>query len=219
MNDRKGGSMKRITGLILAKGHANNSEVYTEGKKMKRSLYLILLLLVPAFLSQCATMHRWPDYERTAEDRMTILKEKIGEGLKTGALTTEDAQIFLGRLEDIRRDYLALIDKRVYRNDWDELMGRIDVLEDEINKAMALPPRLEGSVIEDQLITLQRRIDDARMSGRLTGTEAEAFQDRLSFIRSDYLRMTQNGRFISHEEAAEISRRLDLLETDLDRYR
>jgi hypothetical protein len=38
-------------------------------------------------------------------------------------------------------------------------------------------------------------------------------------IRREYLRMTEGGKYSTHEERVDISRRLDLLERDLDRYR
>lgn len=185
---------------------------------MKRILFLSLVLMA-VILAQCATMQTWPTYERTADDRMTVIQQKIGEGLKTGALTSEDGQIYLARLEDIRKDYLTLVGKNVYRKDWESLLGRLDVLEDEVNKKLARPPRIEGTVIEDRLISLQRRIDDRRVAGRLTQTEAREFQARLDAIRSDYLRMTEGGRFVRYEDRSEIYHRIDLLETDLDRYR
>ncbi|KJS00947.1 MAG: hypothetical protein VR65_11185 [Desulfobulbaceae bacterium BRH_c16a] len=48
--------------------------------------------------------------------------------------------------------------------------------------------------------------------------EAE-YQSRLDYIRRDYLRMTDQGRYTEREERLDISHRLDLLEADLDRLR
>ncbi len=186
---------------------------------MRKTLFLVLILLVPVFLTQCASMQTWPTYERTAEDRMTVIQQSIGDGLKTGALNPEEAQVFLGRLEDIRGDYLALRDKRVYRNDWERLLSRIDVLEDEIDNAIGKAPRIERSAIEERLISVQRRIDDARINGQLSQTEAAEFQSRMDSIRSDYVRMTEGGRYVRYGDRAEISRRLDLLDADLSHYR
>jgi hypothetical protein len=45
------------------------------------------------------------------------------------------------------------------------------------------------------------------------------YQSRLDSIRRDYLRMTDGGRYATNEERTDISRRLDSLETDLNRYR
>ena len=186
---------------------------------MKKMLFISLLPLALAILAQCASVpQRWPTYERTAEDKMAVVQQKIGEGLKTAALTPDEAQIFLVKLEDIRKGYLMLRDKRVYRDEWESLLGRLDVLEREINNALTRPARIEGTTIEDRLIALQRRIDDRRITGRLTQTEGREFQARLDAIRSDYLRMTEGGRFIRDEDRVEISRRLDLLEIDLNRY-
>ena len=186
---------------------------------MKKILFASLVLVTVFILAQCASMQRWPTYERTAEDKMTVIQQKIGEGLKTGALTPEQAQIFLAKLEDIRRDYLLLREKNVYRDEWESLLGRLDVLDADVNRALARPPKVEIPPLEDRLIVLQRRIDDARTTGRVTLTEAREFQVRLDAIRSDYLRMTEGGRFVRYEDRAEIIRRLDLLEIDINRYR
>jgi hypothetical protein len=40
---------------------------------------------------------------------------------------------------------------------------------------------------------------------------------KMLFLR-EYLRMTEGGRSITYEERADISRRLDSLETELNRY-
>ena len=70
----------------------------------------------------------------------------------------------------------------------------------------------------DRIVTLQRIIDDGRSSGRLPLTEGREYQTRLDSIRRDYLRMTEGGRYTTNEERADISRRLDSLETDLNRF-
>ncbi len=186
---------------------------------MKKIFLVGLIPIGLLVLAQCASMQRWPTYERTAEDRMTLIQQKIGQGLKTGALTPEKGQYFLARLEDIRRDYVELKERYAYRDEWESLLGRLDVLEGEINSSLAYPETLERTAIGDRLIAVQRRIDDYRIMRRLSETEAREFQVRLDAIRSDYLRMTEAGRFMRHEDREEISRRLDLLETDLDRYR
>jgi hypothetical protein len=51
----------------------------------------------------------------SAEDTIVVIQEKIGDGLKTGALTPDQSQSFLTKLKVIRTDYEELRDKRVYR--------------------------------------------------------------------------------------------------------
>jgi len=187
---------------------------------MKKVVLLsVLVVFGLALFSGCASMQTWPDYERSAENKMVVIQEKIGDGLKTGALTPDQSQMFLATLKGIRTDYTELRDKRVYRDEWDRLLGRLDALGEEINRALARPARIEEPRNGDRIVSLQRRIDDGRISGRLPLTEGREFQSSLDSIRRDYLRMTEGGRYTTYEERTDISRRLDSLETDLNRFR
>ena len=179
-----------------------------------------LTVFVLALVSGCATMPQtWPDYERSAENKMVVIQEKIGDGLKTGALTPDQSQMFLTTLKGIRTDYTELREKRVYRDEWDKLNTRLDELGEEINRAYAQPAGVEKYRNGDRIIAFQKRIDDGRISGRLPSTEGREIQSLLDSIRRDYLRMTEGGRSTTNEERADISRRLDSLETDLNRLR
>jgi len=182
-------------------------------------LLTVLMVFVLAVFSGCATLQTWPDSERSAENKMVVIQEKIGDGLKTGALSPDQSQMFLTTLKGIQTDYAALRDKRVSRDEWDRINGRLDALGNEINRAYARPARIEQPLNGDRIVTLQRRIDDGRISGRLPQTEEREYQSRLDSIRREYLRMTDGGRYAANEERVDISRRLDLLETDLNRYR
>ena len=186
-------------------------------------LWTVLMAFGLALLSSCATMpQRWPDHERSAENKMVVIQEKIGDGLKTGALSPDQSQMYLTTLKGIRTDYTALRDKVVSRDEWDSLNARLDVLGEEINRALArtaVPQELKSQGMETGLSTLQKRIDDGKISERLSLADGRAYQDRLDSIRSDYLRMTEGGRYATYEERTNISRRLDSLETDLNRYR
>ncbi len=187
---------------------------------MKNSALLTgLVVLGLALFSGCATMQTWPDQERSAENKMVVIQEKIGDGLKTGSLSPDQSQMFLTTLKGIQTDYAALRDKKVSREEWDKLHGRLDALGGEINRAQTRPTRIEEPRNGDRIVALQRRIDEGRSSGRLPLTEGREFQVRLDSIRSDYLRMTEGGRSATYEEGADISRRLDSLETDQNRFR
>lgn len=184
---------------------------------MKKSIYLSMILVAGlAMLSGCATMQTWPDYERHAENKMVVIQEKIGDGLKTGVFSLDQSQMYLTTLKGIRTDYTALRDKGVYQSDWESLHNRLDVLDDEINRALARYPRIEEIRNGERIVVLQRRIDDGRALGRLLFTEGRDF--RLDAIRREYLRMTEEGRYSTLEERADISRRLDLLEMDINRF-
>ncbi len=185
---------------------------------MKKILFVTLMLVIVVILAQCATMpQRWPAYERRAEDKMMALQARIGDGLKTGDLTPNQAQIFLARLEEIRRDYNLLRERMTTREEWERLLTRLDTLENEVDRALTYPSKNDEARIEDRIISLQRRIDEGRVSGRLPRPEGRDFQVRLDAIRSDFLRMVAD-RVFTPRESEEISRRLDLLERDLNRF-
>jgi len=187
---------------------------------MKKSIFLTVLMIFGlALFSGCATMHTWPDQERSAENKMVTIEQKIGEGLKTGALSPDQAQMFLTSLKSIRIDFTALRNTIVYREQWDSLHHRLDVLGDEIDRSLVRTSRMDEPRGGDRIAALQRRIDDGRVSGRLSRSEEREFQVRLDSIRSEYLRMSDRGRHPRYEARTDISRRLDSLEMDLDRYR
>ncbi len=185
---------------------------------MKRYLLLGLILLMATILLQCVSApERWPSYERTAEDRMASLQKRIGNGLVSGELTPNEAQVFLARLDGIRGDYMALRDRATTREEWERLLRRLDMLEAELNKTVAHPTRLDEIRIEDRIISIQRRIDEGRITRRLNRIEWRESQARLDAIRSEYLQITK-ARVLTPEERAEISRRLDVLERDINKY-
>jgi len=188
---------------------------------MKNAILLTVLMVFGlALIAGCATMPRtWPDSQRSAENKMVVIQEKIGDGLKTGALSPDQSQMFLTTLKGIRTDYTPLRDKEVSRDEWDRIIGRLDALDGEINRAIARPAKTEEAKNADRIVTLQRRIDDGGSGGRLSRTEGRDFQSRLDSIRREYLRMTEEGRPTAYEDRADISRRLDTLETDLNRLR
>lgn len=187
---------------------------------MKNPILLpMLILLVSALSFGCATMKTWPDYETAANSKLIGIQEKIGGGLKTGALNPDQAQAFLTKLKFVRTDYEALRNKSVYQEDWHNLNSRIDGLDNEVNQALAQTTGTEGPNSGDRILSLQKQIDDGRISRRLPLAEEQGFQARLDSIRGDYLRGTDGGRVPTAAERADISRRLSVLESDLNRFR
>ena len=136
----------------------------TNSRGLSRKVIFMTVLMVfgLALFSGCATTQTWPDYERNAENKMVVIQEKIGDGLKTGALTPDQSQMFLTTLKGIRTNYTELRDKRVDRSEWETLLRRLDVLGDEINRALDRTTRIEEPRNGDRIVLLQGRIDDGR---------------------------------------------------------
>jgi len=191
---------------------------------MKKGILLsVLVAFGLALFAGCVSMQMqtWPGDQRSAENKMVVIQEKIGDGLKTGALTPDQSQMFLTTLKGIQTDYMVLRDQSVDRSEWGNLIIRLDALGDEINRALGrtTPPRVEKPRNGERIVALQRRIDDGRVSGSLPQTEGREFQSRLDSIRRDYLRITEGGRYASNDEREDVSRRLDSLTIDLNRFR
>ena len=184
---------------------------------MKKILFLVLVPLMAAVLIQCVSVpQRWPAYERRTEDRIFLLQQGIGNGLASGELTPNEAQNLLAKLENIRREYTVLRERRTTAEEWDPLLGRLDDLEREVNRVRAQPSRIDETRIEDRMIVLQRRIDEGIMAGRLTRVQGREFQLRLDSIRREFLQRIKDRPF-TPEERAETSSRLDSLERDINR--
>jgi len=184
---------------------------------MKKMLFLALVLVMTAVLTHCVSApQRWPDYERRTEDRMFALQQRIGNGLASGELTPNEAQNLLAKLENIRREYTVLRERRTTAEEWDPLLGRLDDLEREVNRVRAQPSRIDETRIEDRMIALQRRLDEGMMAGRLTRVQGREFQVRLDAIRREFLQQIKDRPF-TQEEKGDISSRLDSLERDINR--
>lgn len=184
---------------------------------MKRMLMLAgTVIMAAAVLAGCLAPQTWPDYNRSAESKIVVIQEKIGDGLKTGSLTADQSQMFLTTLKGIRNDNLMLRDKPVAQREWINLHARLDALNAEIDQAKVRQGTVESSRNGDRILLLQSRIDDGRTARRWSATNERDFQYRLDAIRQDYLHLTDNGRYATAEEKSDIDRRLDSLERDVN---
>ena len=147
---------------------------------------------------------------------MFALQQRIGNGVASGELTPNEAQNLLARLENIRRDYTVLRDRRTTQGEWAPLLGRLDDLEREVGRVRAQPSRIDETRIEDRMIALQRRLDEGITAGRLTRVQGREFQVRLDAIRREFLQQIKDRPF-TPEERTDISSRLDSLERDINR--
>src|SRR4030043_1408770 len=144
---------------------------------MRKILFLVVVPVMIAVLIQCVSVpQRWPAYERRTEDRMFLLQQRIGNGLASDELTPNEAQNLLAKLENIRRDYMVLRERRTTAEEWDPLLGRLDDLEREVNRVRAQPSRIDETRIEDRMIAPPRRIEEGITAGRLRGIPGREFQ-------------------------------------------
>ena len=191
---------------------------------MKRPLFLTAFMALGLIMfSGCATTHTWPNYERNAESKMVVIQENIGDGLKSNALSPDQSQMFLKSLKVVRTDYVELRDKKVDRDKWEALNKRLDVLSEEMDKVFTQTAKIEGPKPEPQngerIGAIQRTIDDGRQNRRFSPPDDREFQARLDSIRREYLRMVEGSTPITLADRDAVSRRLDALTADVNRYR
>jgi hypothetical protein len=87
-----------------------------------------------------------------------------------------------------------------------------------LDHSQMLPEVAEVARNRDWIVSLQRKIDDERISGHLPSAEGRKLHFRLAYIRHEFLWMMDGGRSTTYE-MADMSRRLGSLETELNRYR
>ena len=185
----------------------------------KNAFATVLIVLGLAFFSGCSSMYIWADYEQGAENKMLGIEENIADGLKTGALSADRAEMFLTTLKETQTDYEELRNKVVYQEKWNSLHDQLDALRVEINNTVAQTTKTETPMNMDRIPSLQRDIEDGRISGDLPVREEQEFQARLYSIRRDYLSMAMADRPISCQERVNVSLRLDSLVREMERYR
>lgn len=187
---------------------------------MKKVLFItVAMLLALTLVSACASRRTWPDYEKSAANKMVILQENIGEGLKTGSFTPDTSQRFLTALKSVSTEFAELKGKKVSQQKWDSIHRRLDLLEDDLNRVSARAARIEEPKNGNRIVAAQRSIDDGVINGRVPLSEEKEFQVRLDAIRKEYLQMTAAGRSPTYQQRADISRQLDSLIEDINSFR
>ncbi|MCZ7624379.1 MAG: hypothetical protein M5U24_18210 [Candidatus Kuenenia sp.] len=194
---------------------------YLKGGYFKKKILLIAIVLgMTTVLVQCDLVYhsqRWPENERKTEDRMFSLQQTIGNGLGSGELTHNEAQTFLIKLDNLRRDYTVLRERKTTQKEWDPLIATLNELEGEVKKVRAYPSRIDETRLEDWMIVLQRKIDDGMLIGRLPRVRGRDFQLRLDEVRREFLQRIK-GQPLTSDEKGEISGRLDTLESDINNF-
>lgn len=183
----------------------------------KKILPLAVVMGMMTVLVQCASIsQRWPENERRTEDRMYLLQQKIGNGLGSGELAPNEAQNFLKKLDNLRRDYTVLRERMTTQEEWTPLLTKLEDMEHEVDEVRAYPSRIDETRLEDRMSMIQRRIDDGMQVGKLQRVQGREFQLRLDDIRREFLQRIKD-RPITSVEKGETSSRIETLESDISR--
>lgn len=186
-----------------------------------KTVMTVLVIFGLSLFSGCAnSMHIWLVYEKSAENKSVAIEGRIEDGLKTGGLSPDESQMFLTTLKDIRIDCAELRDKNVYQEKWDSLHNKLNILSEEIDRALIWTTKIKKPSYFDKISTIQKSIDKGTISENVPPTgEREFHASRLDSIRKDYLQMTEGKRPATDEERGDIFQRLDSLAMDISRDR
>jgi hypothetical protein len=194
---------------------------------MKKILLTIVVMVFGvALFTSCASaphvisdnVHKWPDDERNVEIMMVSIQQHIGDGLRSGAFTTDQSQKYLRQLKSVRNDYTQLKGKSVLHAHWNDLHKRLDGIEEEMNRTFAMSGKADDDARNAvRIIKLQQDIDNGKKNEHFNQENADIFQTRLDSIRRDYLSNTEEGRSATTKKI-DISSRLDFLTTELNKF-
>jgi hypothetical protein len=181
------------------------------------------LVVIGALLfSGCATLsfQKWPDDQQNVQAMIITISQQVGVGLRTGAITIDQSQMFLRQLRVLRREADELSAKNVLHEHWVDLHRRLDKMEEEINTTFAT----SGIVDEDvrsavRILKLQMDLDNAINEGRINADEASAFRSKLQAAREYYIKITDiDGTPITADEKLTLARMLDVFTLELNKF-
>jgi hypothetical protein len=189
---------------------------------IKAIMTTALMVFGVVLISGCATLsiQKWPDDEKNVEAMIVTISQQVGEGLRTGAFTINQSQMFLRQLGGMRRESAELSSKNVMHAHWNDLHKRLDSVEEAVNNAFAQ----SGKVDEDsrsavRVVKLQQDLDNAIKEERLSQAESTNFQSRLDEARKEYIKITvDDGTPITLDEKRRLSSKLDSITTDLNKF-
>lgn len=136
--------------------------------------------------------------------------------IKITANSGNEAQNFLKKLDNLRRDYTVLRERMTTQEEWTPLLTKLEDMEHEVDEVRAYPSRIDETRLEDRMSMIQRRIDDGIQVGKLQRVQGREFQLRLDDIRREFLQRIKD-RPITSVEKGETSGRIETLESDINR--
>lgn len=176
-----------------------------------------ILAIGIAFLFLSCTVAAWAGPPDQIRGRMNSLQQRIDEGVKSGALTGQEAKRVQNQLNSIRSGFDSAVRNGLSDSEAKHFNQRLDTLTKDVYKEKhdREDTRSAGQ-IDRRISELQKRIDSGSRSGSLTPVETKNLQSRLDEIRSHYGRAQKDGR-LSDQEIRAIQTKLDTLAKSVTR--
>jgi uncharacterized tellurite resistance protein B-like protein len=158
------------------------------------------------------------DVERGAiadfHERIRDQQERINQGIRSGELTEEEADILQDNLDRIRERYSRMkADGKLTAAEQDRLDRMLDqnsqmIYNKKHNPVWHIYHGEHESHFSERIRSQQERINQGIRSGELTRSEADILQDNLDRIKARYSRMKADGK-LTAEERERMDRMLD----------
>lgn len=173
---------------------------------MKKMMAISIVII---FLAGAAAV--WAGPPDQIRGRMDSLQHRIDAGVKSGALTGQEAKRLQNQLNSIRKGFDGAVRNGLSDREAKHFNQRLDVLGKEVSKEKhdREDTRSAGK-IDHRISELQKRIDDGSRRGSLTPVETKNLQSRLDGIRSNYERAQKDGK-LTDQEIRSIQKKLDAL--------
>lgn len=173
---------------------------------MKKVLAIGIVFL---FLAGAAVV--WAGPPDQIRGRIDSLQQRIDEGIKSGALTGQEAKRLQNQLGSIRKGFDGAVRNGLSDREAKHFNQRLDTLSKEVYKEKhdREDTRSAGR-IDHRISEIQKRIDSGSRDGSLTPVETKNLQSRLDGIRGHYERAQKDGK-LTDQEIRAIQARLDAL--------
>lgn len=170
-----------------------------------------MLAIAMMFFFLAGAVAVWAGPPDQIRGRMNSLQQRIDEGVKSGALTGQEAKRVQNQLNSIRKGFDSAVQNGLSDREVKHFNQRLDTLSKEIAKEKhdREDTRSAGR-IDHRISELQKRIDDGSRKGSLTPVETKNLQSRLDGIRGHYERAQKDGK-LTDQEIRAIQTRLDAL--------
>lgn len=130
------------------------------------------------------------------EWRFANQPKRINEGIKSGALTRDEAKILLDNISHAQQEQKRLArDGKLTEEERTRLHKMLDQNSKMIDDKKSNPVTSTAPQVHQRIANQQKRINEGIKSGKLTQNESKTLLDNLNYIQQEEKRLTAAGKF------------------------
>jgi polyhydroxyalkanoate synthesis regulator phasin len=130
------------------------------------------------------------------EWRFANQQKRVDQGIKSGALTRDEAKILLDNLSQIQQEEKRLAGEgKLTEEERTRLHKKLDQNSKMIDDKKNNPVTAMAPQIKQRIANQQKRIDEGIKSGALTQNESKILLDNLNYVQQEEKRLAAGGKF------------------------